>query len=66
MADFYRVYNEETGFEKDVYTIPRAKKLMKEENAKCEKWFVWFNGERYLKGAIDKKGNHQPISFNKL
>lgn len=65
MADFYKLYNEETGFSRDVYTIQKAKKLMKEENAKCEIWFVWFNGDRLLQGAMDKKGNRRPISFNK-
>lgn len=65
MADFYKIFNEETGFSKEVCLLKTAKKLMKEENAKCEKWFVWFNGERTLKCAIDKKGQSHSLSYNK-
>lgn len=66
MGTFYKIFNEETGYSRDVYDIPKAKKLMKEHNAKCEMWSTWYNGDRKIVCAIDKKGKEQPLHFNKL
>lgn len=60
----YHVYNKETGYSEVFYNLPRAKKAMRENNAKGTITKTWRNGDWENLGEITLNGTNKTFVAN--
>ena len=60
----YTVVNRETDYQEDFFSLPEAKKAMRENNAKGFITKVWSNGDWEPAGEITLKGSNKTFIAN--
>ncbi len=62
----YTVVNRETDYQEDFFSLPEAKKAMRENNAKGFITKVWSNGDWEPMGEIKLTGRNKTFAANTL